>query len=83
MSTESIIKTTEPLTVPEDDTELSEPDEFAHYVKVKALIAGGPQIALCGKKWVPTTIGGAMDLPICPTCKELHAFLGDMYGKDA
>lgn len=64
--------------LPEIDTEVTEPDGKAHYVRIKALLDGGPVVALCGKKYIPTIIGGAYDRELCGTCAELYALLGMM-----
>lgn len=61
--------------LPEIDTEITENDGKAHWVRIKALIAGGPVVALCGKKYVPVDIATAGLKEICPTCKELMKFL--------
>lgn len=80
MSTESIIKTDEPVTshLPELDDDVSDFDGFAHYTRVKGLLEGGVQVALCGKKWIPKTIGNAGDFPVHPLCKELYELLKAM-----
>lgn len=62
--------------LPEVDDEVSEADGKAHYVRVKhLLLAGTPVTALCGKRYIPTNIGGALDKEICQPCAELYAFL--------
>lgn len=71
---------TETLNLPEIDTEITEPDGKAHYVRIKALMLGGPVVALCGKKYVPTEIAKAGEREICPPCKDLFGFLIAMDG---
>ncbi len=61
--------------LPETDSEVTEADGQAHYVRIKALLAGGPVVALCGKKYIPTVIAEAGDRKICPMCKELYDLL--------
>lgn len=61
--------------LPEIDTDVTEPDGKAHYVRIKALIVGGAVVALCGKKYVPTIIAGAEKREVCPPCKELYHLL--------
>lgn len=62
-------------TLPEIEEEVTEADGKAHYVRIKALLAGGVVVALCGKKYIPTVIAGAVDRPVCPKCAELFSFL--------
>lgn len=63
--------------LPELDDEVTEPDGKAHYVRAKKLLlAGTPVTALCGKRYIPTVIGGALDKEICNSCAELYALLG-------
>lgn len=78
----TIIKQDLPITAstPDIDDEISDPDGFAHYTRVKGLLEGGVKVALCGKKWIPKTIDGATDFPICPKCKELYELLKAMDG---
>lgn len=58
---------------------ISEPDGKSHYVKIKAIFAGGPVVALCGKKYVPTLVGGAvMDKELCKPCEELFEMVKSM-----
>jgi hypothetical protein len=61
--------------LPEIQEDISEPDGKSHYVRIKALLAGGPVVALCGKKYVPTEILGALDREVCAPCAELYAML--------
>ena len=60
-------------------TDNGEHDRFAHYVPkeqaTEAFVNGWPVIALCGKVWVPSR--DPEKFPICPTCKELYAELGN------
>ncbi len=65
--------------MPEEDTDVTEADGKAHYVRVKALLAGGAVVALCGKKYVPTIIAEAEAQGICPECKDLYAMLEMMH----
>lgn len=69
------------LTLP-DIEEVTENDGFAHHVRVKALMAGGPVVALCGKKFLPRVVGAAVDLPLCPKCEELMGMLELLYGDE-
>lgn len=65
--------------LPEVDEALSDFDDHAHYVRIKNLVKGGPQIALCGKKYFPTIVGAAvLDLPVCSKCAELMEMLKDL-----
>lgn len=57
--------------LPEIDTELSEFDNKSHYVRIAALIQGGPIVALCGKKWIPQHIADAGKFPKCLSCQDL------------
>lgn len=66
---------TEAEILPEIDTELSDFDDLGHYARIKELLKGGVQVALCGKKWIPRTIAKASDYPVCPKCSELMGFL--------
>ena len=65
--------------LPEIEEEITEFDGHAHHVRIKALLAGGPVVALCGKKFVPTIIAGADAIPVCSKCAELMAMLDLMY----
>lgn len=58
-------------TLPEIDEDITEHDGKAHYVRIKALIEGGPVVALCGKRFVPITIAEAGKFPVCKSCNEL------------
>lgn len=70
--------------LPEEDLEVSEPDGFAHYVRIKALMEGGVVVALCGKRYVPTVVGGeVVDREVCPKCAELMGFLHAMHPEDS
>jgi hypothetical protein len=66
------------------DTDSGNHDRFAHYVNkdeaTESMVKGWPVVALCGKIWVPSR--DPEKFPICPTCKELHAHLGDVDGND-
>lgn len=67
--------------LPEVDDDVTENDGKAHYVRIKALLRGGPVVALCGKKYVPKIIGGAvMDLPKCKPCVDLFELLRSLDG---
>lgn len=72
---------TETQVLPKEEEDISDFDGMAHYVKIKALIQGGPVVALCGKRYVPREIAKAQEYPTCPKCKELHGILGMMYGE--
>lgn len=61
--------------LPEIDSDVTENDGKAHYVRIKALMQGGAVVALCGKKYVPVEIARAGEREICPTCKELYHLL--------
>lgn len=61
--------------LPEIDPDITENDGKAHYVRIKALMAGGAVVALCGKKFIPKDIATAGEKPICPPCKDLYALL--------
>lgn len=65
-------------TLPEIEQEVTEPDGQAHYVRIKALLAGGVVVALCGKKYIPIEIARAAERPICPACAELMGMLEAM-----
>lgn len=65
--------TTEVL--PEIEQDVTEADGKAHWVRTKALIAGGPVVALCGKKYVPTDIATAGEKERCASCQELFHLL--------
>lgn len=77
---ETTIKNPDVVTsnLPELDEDVSDFDGFAHYTRVKGLLEGGVQIALCGKKWIPKTIGNAGDFPVHPKCQELYNLLISM-----
>ncbi len=62
-------------TLPEIQEETTEADGKAHYVRIKSLLTGGPVVALCGKKYVPTEIALAAEREICSKCKELFELL--------
>lgn len=64
--------------LPEVQEDITEPDGKAHYVRTKSLMQGGPVVALCGKKYIPTEIMGALDRKICKTCEELYAMLASL-----
>lgn len=66
--------------LPEVDAEITENDGKAHWVRIKALIAGGPVVALCGKKYVPVDIAGATEREVCSSCQRLYEMLEMMYG---
>lgn len=68
--------------LPEIEETTSDFDDQKHFVRIKQLIQGGPQVALCGKKWVPaTTAPGDLDkLPMCAKCEELMGLLEAMNG---
>jgi hypothetical protein len=69
--------------LPEIEEELSEFDGMKHYVRIRALLAGGPVVALCGKKYIPRIIGPEVfDLPTCEKCHELMEMLKDFHGDD-
>ena len=58
--------------------EVAEPgdhERFSHYVRkekiLESALSGEPDTALCGKVWVPGR--DPEKLPVCPTCKEIHA----------
>ncbi len=74
--------TATPDVLPDVDDEVTEPDGLAHYVRIKALMLGGPVTALCGKRYVPTVIAQAVDREMCPKCAELMEMLRAMYGDD-
>lgn len=67
-----------PEVLPEVDDGISEFDGFAHYTRIRSLLEGGVQVALCGKKWVPKTIAKAQNYPTCKTCDELFNMLKSM-----
>lgn len=70
---------TETQVLPEEDTDISEPDGKRHYVRIKALLQGGPIVALCGKKYIPTIVGPeVMSRDLCAPCEELFALLQSM-----
>jgi hypothetical protein len=60
---------------PKVEDEVTENDGFGHFVRIKALLEGGPVVALCGKKFVPKTIAEAGEKEPCAKCAELMAFL--------
>lgn len=67
--------------LPEVDDGVTENDGKRHIVRIKALLRGGPVVALCGKKYVPKVVGSAvMDLPLCKSCDELFELLRSMDG---
>ncbi len=62
--------------LPEIQEDTTEADGKAHLVRIKSLLAGGPVVALCGKKYVPTIVGASvMDRPQCSVCVELFELL--------
>lgn len=61
--------------LPEVDEDVTENDGKAHFVRIKALMHGGPVVALCGKKFIPKSIADASEKPKCETCAELMNFL--------
>lgn len=73
------VMSTETQILPEIDPEVSEPDGKRHYVRIKALIEGGPVVAMCGKKYIPTVVGaGVFDHEQCAPCEELFKLLQSM-----
>lgn len=65
--------------LPQVEEEVTEADGLAHYVRVPALIHGGPVVALCGKKYVPTVLGAeVLDREVCAPCAELYSLLRSM-----
>lgn len=60
------------------DLDKDSTDDYAHYVRKIALVAGGPVEALCGKKWRPRK--KADGLPVCPACKDMMDLLHAMDG---
>lgn len=66
--------------LPEIEEEVTEPDGYAHYVRIKALMLGGAVTALCGKRYVPTVIAQAADREVCPKCADLMEMLRMMDG---
>lgn len=66
---------TEVEILPEIDTNVTENDGKAHWVRIKALIAGGAVVALCGKKYIPVDIATAGEKKICPKCSQLMDLL--------
>lgn len=70
--------------LPEIDKDLSEFDGHAHYARIDEIVAGGPLIALCGKKYIPTVIGPEVcNLPLCAACDQLMAMIKSMEEIDA
>lgn len=61
--------------LPRVDENVTENDGKAHFVRIKALMKGGPVVALCGKKFIPKTIADAGEKPTCSKCAELMSFL--------
>lgn len=62
--------------LPEVDDDITDPDDFAHYIRIKSLIKGGPQVALCGKKFIPTIVGQEVfNKPVHPVCELLFNML--------
>ena len=71
--------TTKTEALPEIQEDISEPDGKAHVVRIDALIKGGPVVALCGKKYIPTVIGPEVfNRKACLTCVELYEMLKSM-----
>ncbi len=66
--------------LPAADEQVTEADGLAHYVRIKALMVGGPVTALCGKRYVPTVIAQAADRELCEKCAYLMELLRMMYG---
>lgn len=70
---------TETQILPEEDTDVSEPDGKRHYVRIEALIAGGPVVALCGKKYIPTIVGQEVfNRDQCEPCETLFVMVQSM-----
>lgn len=70
---------TETGVLPETQEDISEPDGKAHYVKIKAIIKGGPVVAMCGKKYIPTEVGAAVfNREKCAPCVELYEMFKSM-----
>lgn len=68
--------------LPDIEEDVTEPDGFAHHVRIKALLSGGVIVALCGKRFIPTIIAGAEKKEVCGRCSELMELLKQMYGDD-
>jgi hypothetical protein len=66
--------------LPAIDDDITEWDGQSHYVRIKSLVKGGPQVALCGKKWLPHTIIDAEKYPTCKACEELIGLIQSMDG---
>lgn len=62
--------------LPDIQEDVTENDGKAHYVRITSILSGGPVVALCGKKYLPKTVGQeVLDLPVCKACAELFALL--------
>lgn len=73
------VMSTETQILPEEDTDVSEPDGKAHYVRIKALIQGGPVVAMCGKKYIPTIVGTEVfNREQCAPCEDLFQMFRSM-----
>lgn len=72
MSTDTLVRPTEPQHVLNPTTGDGDHDRFAHYVPkdriVAAAVSGEPITALCGKVWVPNR--DPERYPVCPECKD-------------
>ena len=80
MSTEALPQqgTTEETGVrPDASTDDGDHDRFAHYVLkdkiVDSAVLGIPVVALCGKKWVPSS--DPKRFPVCLDCKRIYESL--------
>ena len=57
----------------EEQVEPGDHERFAHYVQkekiVESAVMGAPDVALCGKVWIPNRDPGKF--PVCPQCKAI------------
>lgn len=64
--------------LPEIEDDVTPPDGKAHYVRKKAILSGGPVVALCGKKYVPIEGFANPNRKTCAPCAELYELLKSM-----
>lgn len=73
------VMSTETQVLPEEDTDVSEPDGKAHYVRIASLGPGHAVVALCGKKYIPTIVGQEVfNKEVCPPCEDLFKIIQSM-----
>lgn len=70
---------TETQILPDIEEEVTESDGMAHYVRISKLIEGGPVVALCGKKYIPSIVGQEVfSKDVCSACEQLFEMIRSM-----